>query len=199
MRRSVTASLYAVASASALLASSPAHAGGIGVTMMGGLHSDRVYSYTYNEDTAQYDQFIENQMNPNYGAGFEFILGDKDNKISGMFRAFPMFDAPLADPEKGDTFAIRKVARAIGMMDAGLQFGFLGDPGQIQMTAVGSLGSGFLTTDYTPFIQVQAGVGGTWMAARHVQVAAAITGGARYRRTFYPITSLTLGVRYLFD
>ena len=198
MRRSASASLF-VAASSALLASSSAYAGGIGIVTAAGGHVDRVYSYKYDDASAQYDQFIENQMNANYGTGLEFVLGDKDNKISGVFRGYFLSDAAIKDPASGDTYNIRKTARPIGVIDAGLQFGFLGDPGQIQMTAVTFLGSGFLTEDYTQYIFAEAGVGGTWMAARHVQVVASVTGGTRYRRRFFPTTSGYLGVRYLFD
>ncbi len=198
MRLPLFASLF-IASMSALLAPAPALAGGIGIVTAAGGHVDRVYSYTYDENAANYDQFIENQMNLNYGTGVEFVLGDKDNKISGLFRGYYLSDSALKDPAKGDTYVLREGNRAIGVIDAGLQFGFLGDPSTLQMTAVIFMGSGFLTTDYTPFILGEAGVGGTWMAARHVQVVAAVTGGTRYRRRFFPTTSGYLGVRYLFD
>lgn len=182
-----------------LAVSTPAHAGGFGIVTAAGGHVDRIYSYKYDESAAEYDQFVENQFNANVGTGLEFVLGDKDNKIIGVFRGYYLSDSPQKTPGAGDTFAIRETSRSVGMMDAGLSFGFLGDPGNIQMTANVYLGSGFLTTDYTPFIYGEAGVGGTWMAARHVQVVASVAGGSRYRRRFFPTTSGYLGVRYLFD
>jgi hypothetical protein len=199
MRRAFANATLFVLTTSALLVSTPASAGGVGLLVKGGAHVDRVYSYTLNESTAEYDQFIENQFNTNYGTGLEFVLGDKDNKITGVFRGYYMADTPLQNPSEGDTYAIRTTTRPIGVIDAGLQFGFLGDPGQIQMTAVTFLGSGFMTEDYTQFIFGEAGIGGTVMVARHMQLVASATGGARYRRRFFPTTSVNLGVRYLFD
>lgn len=183
----------------AALTSASAHAGGLGLLATAGGHVDRVYSYTYNETTAQDDQFIEDQMNANYGTGLELILGDKDNKITGSFRAYYLADAPMQEPAKGQVYAVRKTTRSIGVLDAGLQFGFLGEPDAIQLAALAYVGSGFLTVDYTPFISGQAGVGVTWMAARHVQAFASATGGARYHRRFYPTVTGNLGVRYMFD
>lgn len=197
MRRPSSASL--LLASSALLTSPAAFAGGIGLVTAAGGHVDRVYSYKYDDASASYDQFIENQMNANYGTGIEFVLGDKDNKISGVFRGYYLADAPLKDPSQGDTYSIRKETRPIGVIDAGLQFGFLGDPSNIQMMAVAYIGSGFLTEDYTQYVFAEAGVGATWMAARHVQVVATVTGGSRYRRRFFPTTSGYLGVRYMFD
>jgi len=182
-----------------LAVSTPAEAGGFGIVTAAGGHVDRVYSYKYDEEKAEYDQFIESQFNANVGTGLEFVLGDKDNKIIGVFRGYYLSDSPQKTPGSGDTYAIRETGRSVGMMDAGLSFGFLGDPSNIQMTANAYLGSGFLTTDYTPFIFAEAGVGATWMAARHIQVVASVAGGSRYRRSFFPTTSGYLGVRYLFD
>ena len=198
MRLPLFASLV-LASMSALLAPTPAFAGGIGIVTAAGGHIDRVYSYTYDESAAEYDQFIENQMNLNYGTGIEFVLGDKDNKITGVFRGYYLSDSGIKDPSQGDTYVIRTESRPVGVIDAGLQFGLIGDPATVQMTAVAFMGSGFLTEDYTQFILGEAGVGGTWMAARHVQVVAAVTGGTRFRRRFFPTASGYLGVRYMFD
>lgn len=193
--------LALVAAVAALAGWAPAvSAGGIGILTTAGTHADRVYSYNYDEETEEYNQVApETQFNTNLGTGIELVLGDKDNKITGAFRAYYQSDSGMEDPEKGDTFNIRKKARPVGVINAGLQFGFLGSPDKIQMTAVANLGSGFLTTDFTEYILAEAGVGGTWMFARHMQLAGSVTGGMRYRKRFYSTATGYLGVRYLFD
>lgn len=205
MRVSLPAPLRSiVASAGALLAAatlgaSPAHAGGLGIMATMGGHNDRVDSYNYDEESAAYTQFTEYQMNPNMGTGLELVLGDKDNKILGIFRAYYLQDSPIKAPSQGDIYAVRETARPIGVINAGLQWGIIGNPDQLQFVAVTTLGSGFMTTDQTEFIVGEAGVGGTYMIARQLQLAANVTGGARYRKLFYPTVNGYVGVRYLFD
>lgn len=179
---------------SSLLLSSPAQAGGIGLIGTGGMHADRVYGYT---DDVQ--EKPEDQMNANYGGGFELMLGDRDNRISGIFRFYYLQDGPQSAPKNGDTYAVRTTSRDIGMFTGGLQWGLVGDPTRLQLTLVTLIGSGFLTQDFTEFAQGEAGVGGTFNPTRHMQIFAEATGGIRYRKRVYPTANATLGVRYLFD
>lgn len=185
--------------AAGLLGATPAHAGGFGVMATMGGHSDRVDSYNYDDASATYTQFVEYQMNMNTGFGAELVLGDKDNKILGIFRAYYMSDSPQKDPAEGDIYAIRTTTRPVGVINAGLQWGIVGDPQKLQLVAVTTLGSGFLTTDQTEFIVGEAGIGGTYMLARKMQISANVTGGTRYRKLFYPTVNGYVGVRYLFD
>ncbi len=180
----------------ALFASSPALAGGIGLVGSAGLHGDRVYGYTGAVQNAP-----ETEMNANYGTGLELTLGDKDNKITGVFRFSYLQDGPETPPTNTDPgdYAIRTGTRDIGIFEGGLQWGIVGDPTRLQFTAVSYLGSGFLTKDFTEFAEGEAGIGGTFNPARHVQIFAEATGGIRYRKRVYPMTNATLGVRYLFD
>lgn len=183
-----------------LLLAPPAHAGGVGFVATGGFHADRVYSYDCDEATGACDQNPpETQVNGNPGAGLELVLGDKDNKVLAVFRGYWLADAPQHEPEGGDSTPWRDTWRHIGVINGGLQFGVLGDPANAQLNVVANIGSGFLTNDFTEFIFGEAGVGGSYMVARRVQLAASVTGGARYRKRFYPATSAYLGVRYLFD
>lgn len=179
-----------------LLLSAPAQAGGVGLIGTGGLHADRVYGYT-----GDVQEKPENQMNANYGTGFELTLGDRDNRISGIFRFYYLQDAPQSAPKNGDgvNYAIRTYSRDIGMFTGGLQWGLVGDPTRLQFTLVTLVGSGFLTKDFTEFAQGEVGVGGTFNPTRHMQVFAEATGGIRYRKRVYPTANATLGVRYLFD
>lgn len=184
------------------LAPFPAFAGGIGVVTTAGFHGDRVYSYQVDSVGQATQNDPQNQFNPNYGGGLEVILGDKDLKISGVFRGYYLQDSPQGEPTGGDADTVsnvRSVPRDLGMMTAGLQFGVLGDPGALQLTVVGNIGAAVFTSDLTGEVMGEAGVGGTWMAARRIQAAASITGGVRYHKRIYPTTNAFLGVRYLFD
>jgi hypothetical protein len=192
-----------VAAASALLAaalwSTPALAGGIGLVGVGGVHSDRVDSYSYDDALQDYVQENpEHQFNGDYGGGVEVVLGDKDNKVLGIFRGYYLGDAPQSKPEKGDTFAIRTEVRPIATLSAGLQWGIVGDASKLQLVVTSTIGSG-ITSDFSDFAMAELGVGGTWMAARKVQVSATIGAGTRYRKIFYPTVNGYAGVRYLFD
>ncbi len=181
------------------LAPLPAFAGGFGVVTTAGIHGDRVYSYDVDVNGVATQADPENQINPNYGAGLEVVLGDKDLKVAGIFRGFYLQDSPLQEPKNGDTFNVRSVPRDLGIVTAGLQWGVLGDPGNLQMTVIGTIGAGVFTADMTGYVTGEAGVGGTWMAARRVQVAASVAGGTRYYKRFYPTVNAYAGVRYLFD
>ncbi len=178
---------------------SPAYAGGIGLLGTGGMHGDRVYGYNETDVEGEFKQNKpEDQLNANYGTGLELILGDRDNRITGVFRFWWLQDAPQSAPA-GDVSAVRTETRDIGMFSGGLQWGVIGDPNRIQFNVVTYLGSGFLTNDFTEFGLAEAGVGGTFNPARKVQIFAEATGGIRYRKRVYPTANATLGVRYLFD
>jgi hypothetical protein len=85
------------------------------------------------------------------------------------------------------------------VINAGLQFGVVGDPDNIQLTIVNTYGAGLFTNDLSEFASAELGVGGTWMVERHVQVHASVVGGIRYRKHFDPMANAYAGVRYLFD
>src|SRR5688572_22211937 len=83
--------------AAALLLSSDAFAGGFGLTATGGLRTDRVFFY----DSTQEDlEFSQTQLSANYGAGVEFLLGDRDDRINGLFRGYWLQDAAQKHPSK---------------------------------------------------------------------------------------------------
>ncbi len=193
-------SLFALA----LLLPAPALAGGFGLIATGGLHSDRVYYYVPNETTGELEQAPPiNQIGPNFGGGLELVLGDRDDKIMGVFRGYYLMDtAQVATEEMKDpsyAYNLRTVPRDIGMVTGGLQWGLVGDPTGLQLVLTTTIGSGFLTSDFTEFLTAELGVGATYTVARHVQLHAEVSGGLRYRKRFYHTENLTLGVRYLFD
>ena len=193
-------SLFALA----LLLPAPALAGGFGLIATGGLHSDRVYYYTPNATTGEWEQAPPiNQIGANFGGGLELVLGDRDDKILGVFRGYYLQDTPqVATEEMKDpsyAYNLRTVPRDIGMVTGGLQWGMVGDPTGLQLVLTTTIGSGFLTSDFTEFLPAELGVGGTYTVARHFQIHAELTGGLRYRKRFFHTENLTLGVRYLFD
>ncbi len=184
-----------------LLAASPALAGGIGLLAAGGLHGDRVYYYTENSIGEAEQMPPMDQLNPNAGGGLELMLGDKDYKINGFLRVYFMADGPVQAPDAEKyTFNLRTDEwRNLGMVDAGLQFGVLGEPENFQMVVIGLVGSAIMTLDQTEFFHAQAGVGFTYTFARRFQAHAEVDGGVRYRKRIYPTANFVGGLRYLFD
>jgi hypothetical protein len=192
-------SLRNVAAALLLSLPVPALAGGLGVNANSGVHFDRVYSYSV-DDAGNFEQLApETQILPDQQFSIEGVLGDRDNRILGVFSFGYLVDSGQMPPQRGDAYNVRRDPRSVGTLSAGLQFGFLGQPDKLQAIAVGSIGSGFLTTDQTEFAFGNAGVGGSWTLARHIQVAATATAGTRYRKRFYPTGNVGLSARYLFD
>lgn len=183
----------------ALLAPASARAGGFGILTTAGSHGDRVYGYSLDAAGDYQQETPEDQQNANFGGGFEVILGDKDNRILGIFRGYYLQDAAQRPPAEGEVSVVRETSRDIGVITAGLQWGIIGDPTGLQLVAVANLGSGVFTTDFSEYLLGEAGVGGTWMTGRRIQVAATLTGGSRYRKRFYPTANAYVGVRYLFD
>jgi hypothetical protein len=179
----------------------PAWAGGVGIIGTGGLHGERVYYYKENSIGEFEQQPPSQQYNLQMGGGIELALGDKDNKITGLFRLYWCQEAPQQDPADPDEFSfqVRLEPRDIGMIDAGLVFGFLGKPTGFQLGAVGMVGSAFMTTDQTEFLKAQAGLGVSYTILRHVQFHFQTLHGVRYRKSLDYQVDNVLGVRYLFD
>src|SRR5678816_3849010 len=108
-----------IVSALALFAASPAFAGGFGLVFTGGANTDQVFYYDQADNMAQHQQ---DQLLPLMGAGVEFVLGDKDDRIEGVFRGYWQRDMPEKDPAAhaeiapGDVVsAIREEPRDIGV------------------------------------------------------------------------------------
>ena len=184
----------------AMVTGSVGYAGAIGLQTSAGLHQDRAYFYSQSGD-----QGLDNQTRPNYGIGLETLLGDKDEKVQGVLKLSLVQDAPLKEPDTGDTdnalfpAAHEEGARSVGVLGLGIQWGVLGDPSGTQMTVTSVVGSGFLTTDNTEFVLLEAGVGGTHSLTETLQLAGTLAATMRYRKgaSFGP--SAYIGVRYLFD
>lgn len=199
----------------ALMIPAPALAGGVGIIGTGGAHSDHLYYYSSEVQTIETDAGTEeqtiytqepmySQVNPNFGGGLELILGDRDDKILGMFRVYYLQDTAqraaglLAEPNDY-TYNLRSIPRDLGVITGGLQWGLVGDPKGLQLNLLTNLGAGFFTDDFTEFVLAEVGVGGSYMVNRHLQLHADLSGGLRFRKGFYHTENFYLGARWLFD
>lgn len=190
--------------AAALVLPAPAYAGGVGLTLASGFTSENVFFYDSSDNDKKYQQ---TQTILNFGTGLEFVLGDRDDKITGLFRGFWLQDAPQKDPaltttsvDPNDVVAnVRDVPRNIGLATFGVQWGFLGKPDKFMLNAVTSVGAGFLTTDHTEFAMFQVGLGGTYAIGRTLQAYVDVSGIIRYRKIFHPGAEAHAGIRVMFD
>ena len=185
---------------SAVTANSVAYAGAIGLQTSAGLHQDRAYFYSQSGE-----QGLDNQSRPNFGIGLETLVGDKDEKVQGVLKISWVQDAPLKEPDTGRTSdalypaAHEEGNRHVGILGLGIQWGVLGDPSGTQMNVTSVVGSGFLTTDNTEFVLLEAGVGGTHNLTETLQLNGTLAAPMRYRKgaSFGP--NAYVGIRYLFD
>lgn len=208
--------------AALLLMSDPAEAGGLGVLATGGAHTEQVYYYSSRapsgdiySDTDDYDQYDMTQTLPNLGAGLELLLGDRDDKIIGVFRFYYNMDGAQKDPAELDSDArgdettpvasedvvanVRDTARHIGIGSVGLSWGFLGEPDGFQFGGLGQIGAGLVTNDHTEFLIVGLGPMITYKAARQVQLFADLQYEVRIRREVQHSITGFAGARYMFD
>jgi len=194
-----TTTRIAVAFLAVLGTSTSALAGGIGLISTAGLHQERAYYYGGNV------QAFDSQSRPNYGVGLEGIIGDKDDKIQGVLQMSWVKDSPATNPDTGGAKNVVHPdydsvdARDIGVIGLGVQWGVLGDPSDKQLVINSLVGSGFITTDNTEFVNLELGVGGTWNFTESIQGMANVNGVMRARKRVSFGPSATLGIRYLFD
>ena len=188
----------------ALVAATPAFAGGIGYVGGGGLRTQPVYWYLDGDANEQYRQ---NQKVAMMSHGLEFSLGDRDERFLGFFRAYWLREGAEKDPSlfvanvSSDEVvaAWRDAPRDVGMFTLGMSIGVIGQPKTVMGTIVADVGSGFLTVDHSEFLQAEVGPGITWMAVRGVQVYGNAAYAVRWRKGFMNGVSGSAGVRYLFD
>ncbi|MBX2799078.1 MAG: hypothetical protein KTR31_15485 [Myxococcales bacterium] len=203
-----------IGAALVLLTAAPAYAGGIGIMGMGGAHNEQVYYYSqrgpdgdlYN-NIDDFDQYELDQVLPHFGGGLELVLGDRDDKVMGSIRVLYNLDAPVRDPatvttevEPDDVVAnVRDEPRHLGFALVGLSWGLVGDPGGFQLTAVGHVGTAFITADHTEFLAVQIGPGFTYRMARQMQLFGDVQYQGRFRKQWSNSVQAHAGIRYLFD
>jgi len=205
-----------------VLLSDPADAGGLGVVATGGAHTEQVYYYSSRSpsgapysDLADYDQYDMTQTLPNLGAGLELLLGDRDDRIIGLFRFYYNMDAAQKNPadldpdKRGDETSpvasedvvanVRDTARHIGIGSVGLSWGFLGEPDGFQFGGIGQIGAGLVTEDHTEFLLVGLGPMVTYKFARQAQLFADVQYEVRIRDELQHSVAGFAGARYLFD
>lgn len=182
---------------------SPAQAGGVGVMVTGGLHD--APSYYYRDDG---QQGIDLQHPLNMGSGIEVLLGDKDDKVQGLIRLYPLIDEPVTNPDisKEDTAnhtytwpEPTKDLSTTGVLTMGIQWGVIGDPDSLELVANTLVGSGFVSPKDLQYLLVEAGAGATYRLTEHFEATATLAVDGRYRKALYWSENLYVGLRYLFD
>lgn len=188
----------------ALVASSDAWAGGIGIFGTGGIRTQQTYYYQNGDPLRQFEL---TQWILGGGAGFEVILGDKDDRLTGVFRGFWIREAAEVHPAdlntdipSGEvTASVRDTARDVGVAMAGLSWAYWGDPEGFALTGQVMMGSGFLTKDHTEYFQAEIGPGISWEFAKDFRLYVEPNYQLRYRKGFQHGVSMYAGVRFLFD
>ena len=181
---------------------SSAQAGGLGLISHYGIHEGK--AYYYRDDGLQ---GIDSQYLPNYGLGFEALLGDNDDRLQGLIRLSWNRDAPLNKPEmvteEGYEYfyppAHELPARNEGLVSIGLQWGIWGEPTEFQIIGTTSLVSGFWTVDNLEYFTPEAAIGATYTVDERVQFQMTLAASPRYRKQLYVGGNSYLSVRYLFD
>ncbi len=216
MRSLTTAALGASLLATAVFASAPALAGGMGVIVNGGTHQDRFYAYDLSDTERIQNTYIYDQMRPNYGFGLQGILGDRDDNYVGTAKFWYQSDAAQTDEGIGQkavsedgstagqaegelTYAYRKQSKGMGLATAGVQWRLWGEPLGFQLSAITNVGAAFMTPDSSEFLLVEVGPGAHYTLNKRVQINAEVVYQARYRKGLRHGASGTVGVRYLFD
>ena len=201
-----------------LLLSLPAYAGGLGLIATGGTHTEALWYHANVEtgtdgalaelnDIADFPKYETTQTILHTGAGLELVLGDRDERVQGSFRFYYLGDAPQRDPaidnEPGLTSdqivsSYRDEVRPVGMASIGLSWMIIGS-GDFRVGPVAHVGSGFLTTDHTEFLAVNAGPGVSWRLNRALFLNGDVSWQMRYNKRASHGVNTTLGLRYMFD
>lgn len=188
----------------AFLFSQEALAGGVGVFGAGGLR--QAPAYYYRDDGVQ---FVDFQNKGAHSFGLEFMLGDRDDKLQGMMRAFGIFDVPVSTPEGasdtsgGYTFEHPDYdalsTTTTGSATVGLQWSIWGDPSAFQVVATTMMGAGFITRDNTEFAILQPGAGVTYTMSERFQFIGTVNYTARFRKSVASGGEALVGFRYMID
>ena len=200
----------AICAIATLTFSSSALAGGVGISTLGGAHTEKVYFY----DGAE-NQYIDIQMRPTWGLTLEAILGDRDYKLTGLMRFSYLQDAaPTTDVEEPAGFVdrldndgnalppevpIRTEANEIGAISAGLIWGIWGDPTGFQVNTLTAVGAGILTADSTEYVFAEVAPGVQYTLNDQIQFHASAGYHLRFRKGVSHGPTASAGVRYLFD
>ena len=197
-----------------LWTASPAFAGGIGVLVTGGAHSEPLYYYDNTDKNGdpyksptdyKQDSIVETIMN--LGVGANLVLGDRDDKILGDCQFYWMQDSPqVSAKDAGATLpkghqivdAFRDTPRNVGVGAIGLSWTLVGND-KLRFNAVGHMGSAFVTLDHSEYLTLDIGPGVSYRATRQVQLFGDVAYMARYRKIFTHAVNAYVGARYMFD
>ncbi|NCG21635.1 MAG: hypothetical protein GWP91_21685 [Rhodobacterales bacterium] len=200
-----------------LLLAVPAQAGGVGVLMTGGMHSERVWFHSDHaipegggdavliDSPKDYERYENTQTLPNVGGGIELILGDRDDRFLGAFRIYALQDGPQSEPSSEvlkDEYIvsnIRDTPRTTGLGTVGLTWGFLDLGDSMRLGVSTHIGSGFLTTDHLEYFALDAGPTYTWRASRNVMLVGDITWQMRHHKIASHSINAFVTARYMFD
>lgn len=201
----------------ALLAATPAFAGGIGPMIMGGFHTEPVAFYSSQQnggegptipDLGAYEQYVETQYIGNAGGGLELMLGDKDDLIQGIFRGFYMVDLPQYAPDPNHDLVdedalvvnLRENVRHLGLGTVGMNFGVVrAASDKFRFSLALHLGAAFATADQAEFFLGQAGGNIAYQVHRKAELYVDVSYGLRVRKDFSHGLYGAAGVRVLFD
>ena len=186
------------------LAATHAYAGGVGLVTTAGMYNERVYFYDKSDDFKQY-QIPQTIMTA--GTGLELTLGDRDDRVNGIARAYWQVEGAERDPadltkivDPGNVVGgYREDARHIGVFTVGMQIMLVGSPDSFSLNLVGTAGSGFLTKDHTEFLMAEAGLGANYRIARNLELNVTAQGHMRYRKWVRGGVTGYAGARVLFD
>jgi len=200
--------------AASLLTASPAFAGGIGVLVVGGAHTEPLYYYDNTDKNGNlfksptdYKQHSLDETIPNLGFGLTLSLGDRDDKILGDCQFYWQQDsAQVSAKDAGAKLkaghqivdAFRDTPRNVGVGAIGLSWMIVGND-KLHLNAVGHMGSAFVTLDHSEYLTLDIGPGVSFRATRQVQLFGDVAYMARYRKTLTHSANAYLGARYMFD
>lgn len=199
----------------AALAAPAAHAGGIAPMVMGGFHTERVTIYSSATEegdriasVVDYRSFDTQQIIGNVGGGLELMLGDRDERIQGVFRGFYMMDAAQVDPASyqdlvdPETLVVnhRENIRHLGVGTVGLNIGIVSAANdKFKLSGAVHLGAAFATAEQAEFFLGQAGLNMGYLVARRAELFLDVAYGLRIPKELSHGAYGTAGVRVLFN
>ena len=212
MRIALAPSKFILGALVSAFVSANAFAGGVGLVLTGGAHTETVHFYSNTDEAGiieewqDYPQYQMIQTLSNMGGGIEFILGDRDDRFVGVFRGYFLQDAPQTAPRDSGVIPadqvvgeFRSTPRNLGLAQIGINYGFLGNTDGFLFGATAHVGSGFLTNDHTEFLTADAGITASYRFNRQMSVFAEAVYTVRSRKGFSNGANGYLGVRYMFD
>jgi|GEM_PF-2246169 len=201
-----------------------AMAGGVGLNIIGGTHSQSVYLFD-----SQNEKFEVTQHQPAVGLGLEVLLGDRDDDLQGVMKFSWISNSPanhegISTPEgftgevneqtqmsgrfscdeEGNPQEFLNDFQACGLENvatasAGLQWRVWGDSDALMATVTPSIGAAVMTADSWEYLQVEVAPGIQYAFSDELFFQAEVAAQLRFRKSgSFGVTSYT-GFRYMFD